>query len=68
MRKVLKSYLRTYLKQWIETIGLILFVTIISMAIIGMLASPLQLMGKNNQIKAQSNEWNYSLISKPMQF
>ena len=68
MLKVLKSYLRTYLKQWIETIGLVLFVTIISMAIIGMLVSPLQLMRKNNQIKAQSNEWNYSLISKPTQF
>ncbi|WP_253301561.1 hypothetical protein [Spiroplasma endosymbiont of Phyllotreta cruciferae] len=68
MKKVLKSYIRTYLKQWVESLGLILFVTILSLAVIGILASPLQLLGKNKSINREANTWNYSLISSPTKF
>ncbi|WP_425380064.1 FtsX-like permease family protein [Spiroplasma endosymbiont of Stenodema calcarata] len=68
MKKVLKSYIRTYLKQWVESLGLILFVTILSLAVIGMLASPLQLSNKNKSINREANHWNYSLISTPNKF
>ncbi|KAF0852079.1 MAG: ABC transporter permease [Spiroplasma poulsonii] len=68
MKKVLKSYIRTYLKQWIESLGLILFVTILSLAVIGILASTLQLSGKNKSINQATNTWNYSLISSPSKF
>ncbi|WHQ37136.1 ABC transporter permease [Spiroplasma sp. SV19] len=68
MKKVLKSYIRTYLKQWVESLGLILFVTILSLAVIGILASPLQLSGKNKSINQEANTWNYSLISSPSKF
>lgn len=48
--------------------GLILFVTILSLAVIGILASTLQLSGKNKSINQATNTWNYSLISSPSKF
>ncbi|AGM24606.1 ABC transporter permease [Spiroplasma chrysopicola] len=68
MSKVFKSYLRTYLKQWIESLGLVLFITVLSLVVIGMIASPMQLSTKSNKILNQSNLWNYSLVSAANKF
>lgn len=46
MSKILKSYMKTFLKNWLSTFFIILFLATLSTAIIGILATPIQIYSK----------------------
>ncbi|AKX33854.1 ABC transporter permease [Spiroplasma litorale] len=58
MRNISKSYFKLFLKLWVETIGIIVFLTMFTMLVVGMLAIPLQMTIKTNNIKNNTNVWD----------
>ncbi|ASP27960.1 ABC transporter permease [Spiroplasma corruscae] len=58
MKNILKSYFKLFIKLWVETIGVIAFLTIFTMLVVGMLATPLQLTMKTSSIENKTNLWN----------
>ncbi|AKU79435.1 ABC transporter permease [Spiroplasma turonicum] len=65
MKNISKSYFKLFLKLWVETIGVVVFLTIFTMLVIGMLAIPLQMTTKTDGIKSQTNLWNQQRQSIP---
>ncbi|AGM26273.1 ABC transporter permease [Spiroplasma syrphidicola EA-1] len=59
MRQILKSYLKAYFKNWIEAIGLILFIVIIVATFAGVLSGALQFKIIYNNIANSSQEWDF---------
>jgi len=57
MRQIFKNYLKTFLKNWIQTLGTILFILMMVTIVIGMLASPLQISTIINQYKNKNNDY-----------
>ncbi|AXK51305.1 ABC transporter permease [Spiroplasma alleghenense] len=68
MRKVLKSYLKSFVKAWVETFGTIIFVLTLTAVVVGMVATPLQLTNKNKGIENQINHWENYITAKPSYF
>ncbi|WP_338971383.1 ABC transporter permease [Spiroplasma endosymbiont of Panorpa germanica] len=64
MRKVLKSYLKSFVKAWVETFGTIIFVLTLTAVVVGMVATPLQLTSKNKQVENQTNHWENYITPK----
>lgn len=60
MRQILKSYLKSYFKNWIEAGGLILFIIIIITTIAGILSGALQYKIKYNDLVYTSEQWDYN--------
>ncbi|WP_146637387.1 FtsX-like permease family protein [Spiroplasma clarkii] len=58
MKQIGKSYIKLFIKSWIETLGTILFLMIFTMIILGMLATPLQLSLHAASVKRQTNTWS----------
>ncbi|WP_339030297.1 ABC transporter permease [Spiroplasma endosymbiont of Cantharis nigra] len=57
MKNIFKSYMKAFLKAWVETLGTIMFLMIFTMLIFGMLATPLQLSLKASSVKKNTNLW-----------
>ncbi|QEH62174.1 ABC transporter permease [Spiroplasma chinense] len=58
MTNIFKSYIKLFIKSWIETLGTVLFLAIFTMVIMGMLATPLQLTLKAASIEGKTNTWD----------
>ncbi|WP_342252360.1 ABC transporter permease [Spiroplasma endosymbiont of Amphibalanus improvisus] len=58
MKHISKSYLRTYFSNWIESIGLLIFVIVIFLFVIGMLASPIQFSLSYSKINRNYNDYD----------
>ncbi|WP_338969405.1 ABC transporter permease [Spiroplasma endosymbiont of Labia minor] len=54
MLKVLKSYAKTFIKSWVETLGILIFVITLSAIVIGMMATPYQLSSKSKVYERNS--------------
>ncbi|WP_338984725.1 ABC transporter permease [Spiroplasma endosymbiont of Diplazon laetatorius] len=57
MKNIFKSYMKAFIKAWVETLGTIVFLMIFTMLIFGMLSTPLQLSFKASSIKKETNFW-----------
>ncbi|AGR42384.1 ABC transporter permease [Spiroplasma diminutum] len=57
MKNIFKSYMKAFVKAWVETLGTIAFLMIFTMLIFGMLATPLQLSLKATSVKKETNLW-----------
>ncbi|AUM62901.1 ABC transporter permease [Spiroplasma monobiae] len=57
MKNIFKSYMKAFIKAWVETLGTIVFLMIFTMLIFGMLSTPLQLSLKSTGVKKQTNLW-----------
>ncbi|AGR41517.1 ABC transporter permease [Spiroplasma taiwanense] len=57
MNNIFKSYIKLFIKSWVETLGTIIFLIIFTMLIMGMLATPLQLSLKASSIKRETSTW-----------
>ncbi|QHX36913.1 ABC transporter permease [Spiroplasma sp. BIUS-1] len=57
MKNIFKSYMKAFIKAWVETLGTIVFLMIFTMLIFGMLSTPLQLSLKATDVKRQTNFW-----------
>ncbi|AHI54017.1 ABC transporter permease [Spiroplasma sabaudiense Ar-1343] len=68
MRKVLKSYLKSFIKAWVETFGTIIFVLTLTAVVVGMVATPLQLTSKNRGIENETNHWDNYVTPKTSYF
>ncbi len=60
MRNIIKSYLKSYFKNWIEAIGLIIFLIIVIATSSGILAGVVQYKMEYNKVTAVSKKWDYS--------
>lgn len=58
MRQIGKSYLKLFIKSWMETLGTVLFLMIFTMIILGMLATPLQLSLHAAGVNKKTNTWD----------
>ncbi|WP_026389554.1 hypothetical protein [[Acholeplasma] multilocale] len=67
MRQIIKSYLKTFAKNWVSTIGTLLFIVMLATIVIGMLATPLQLQSKIRHAEKNNTAYNsqIDLTEKP---
>lgn len=63
MKQISKSYLKLFIKSWVETLGMILFLLIFTMVIMGMLATPLQLSIRALEVRNRTNIWDKQMQS-----
>ncbi|AHI53187.1 ABC transporter permease [Spiroplasma culicicola] len=61
MKNIFKSYIKLFIKSWVETIGTIVFLLIFTMVVLGMLATPLQLSFKASSLKSKTNTWDQQM-------
>ncbi|AHF57887.1 FtsX-like permease family protein [Spiroplasma eriocheiris] len=64
MKQIIKSYLKAYFKNWIEAIGLILFVIIIIASLAGVLSGAIQFKIKYDEITKTSKQWDYYFTTR----
>jgi putative ABC transport system permease protein len=55
MKKILKSFMISFVKSWVETIGTILFLLMLCAIVLGMLTTPLQINFKIHAVQSASN-------------
>ena len=65
MKNIIKSYVKSYFKNWIEAIGLIIFMLIIFAISTGLLAGPIQYQTEYNKIVNFSQKWDQSFNLDP---
>ena len=58
MRIIFKSYLKTFINNWIQTLGTILFILMMCAIVIGMLTSPLQISDKLSRSEQNNNKFD----------
>ncbi|WP_381414795.1 ABC transporter permease [Spiroplasma endosymbiont of Anurida maritima] len=58
MKNIIKSYLKLYIKNFIEAIGSIFFIIIIVTTFAGSLSGPIQFTYQKEVLKATSKQWN----------
>lgn len=61
MRKIIKSYLKSFFKNHVESFGLIFFMIIIMATVAGILSAPIQYLSHFNAVLSTSKKWNNSL-------
>ena len=64
MKQIIKRYLKAYFKNWIEAIGLILFVIVIIDSLAGILSGAIQFKIKYNEITKTSKQWDYYFTTR----
>lgn len=63
MNKIMKSYLKTFFKNWLSTLFMIIFIVTLAASVIGMLATPLQIYSKMNSAQKQNVAYNSNFSS-----
>ncbi|AXK51303.1 ABC transporter permease [Spiroplasma alleghenense] len=61
MRKITKSYLKTFFKSWVETFGSILFTILLTLTAIGLMGPSVQIINKINNIERKTNKWDFEM-------
>ncbi|WP_027063369.1 ABC transporter permease [Mesoplasma seiffertii] len=62
MQQIIKSYMKTFFKNWVSTIGTLVFIIILSTMIIGLLATPLQMNSKIKKIENHTTQYNSKMV------
>ncbi|AXK51304.1 ABC transporter permease [Spiroplasma alleghenense] len=72
MKKILINYLRSFKQYFVQMLGVLLFLVILSSVSIGMMTTSLQIQSRASKIKNNTNEWdlffNYNAHSLTNQF
>ncbi|AVN62425.1 hypothetical protein CG001_02095 [Mesoplasma coleopterae] len=63
MNKIMKSYLKTFFKNWLSTLFMIIFIVTLTASVIGMLATPLQIYSKMQSAQKQNIAYNTNYSS-----
>ncbi|ASZ09173.1 ABC transporter permease [Mesoplasma chauliocola] len=63
MNKIMKSYLKTFFKNWLSTLFMIIFIVTLAASVIGMLATPLQVYTKMNSAQKENISYNSNFSS-----
>ncbi|WP_338971377.1 ABC transporter permease [Spiroplasma endosymbiont of Panorpa germanica] len=58
MNKIIKSYLKTFFKSWIESFGSIIFTVLLTIVSVGLLAPSVQVANKISNVESKSNKWD----------
>ncbi|WP_100679855.1 ABC transporter permease [Mesoplasma tabanidae] len=68
MNKIMKSYLKTFFKNWLSTLFMIIFIVTLAASVIGMLATPLQIYSKMHSAQKENIAYdsNFSSADKDM--
>lgn len=61
MRLIINSYLKTFLKTWVSTVGILLFIIMLGAVVLGMMTTPLQLSLRINNVKRQTTQYDYRI-------
>lgn len=61
MKNIFKSYMKLFIRSWVETLGTIIFLTIFTMIVMGMLATPLQLSLHALSVRNNTNIWQQQM-------
>ncbi|ATQ35559.1 ABC transporter permease [Mesoplasma entomophilum] len=64
MNKIMKSYLKTFFKNWLSTLFMIIFIVTLAASVIGMLATPLQIYSKMQSAQKQNIAYNTNYSSR----
>ncbi|WP_031543086.1 ABC transporter permease [Mesoplasma photuris] len=58
MKQIIKSYLKTFFKNWVSAIGTLLFLVMLVTVVIGMVSTPLQLKTKLTSFKNKTTPYD----------
>ncbi|AHI54015.1 ABC transporter permease [Spiroplasma sabaudiense Ar-1343] len=61
MKKIIKSYLKTFFNAWIETVGSIIFTILLALISIGLMAPSVQIMSRINNVERNTNKWDFEM-------
>lgn len=61
MKIIIRSYLKTFIKNWISSLGVLLFIAILAAVSLGMLSTPFQLNFRIKSIYNHSEKYDYRL-------
>ncbi|ATZ18086.1 ABC transporter permease [Mesoplasma melaleucae] len=70
MNKIMKSYLKTFFKNWLSTLFMIIFIVTLAASVIGMLATPLQIYTKMQSAQRQNVKYDsiFSSSKKDLEY
>lgn len=63
MNKIMKSYLKTFFKNWLSTLFMIIFIVTLAASVIGMVATPLQIYSKMQSAQKQNINYDTNFSS-----
>lgn len=59
MQLIIQSYLKTFLKHWVSTLGTLLFIMMLACVVLGLMSTPLQLQSTIQWAKNHSTSYNW---------
>ncbi|AUF83465.1 ABC transporter permease [Mesoplasma syrphidae] len=63
MKQIIKSYMKTFFKNWVSTIGTLIFIIILATMIIGLLSTPLQMNSRIKEIEKHTTQYNSKMVA-----